>query len=90
MIYDCCHCCFVPLYFTINDWIHSHIAQCSSSKALYDNIKCYLYCVDVDWSQMDWQLICTLNALMLLKALIVKYNGTKQQWQQSYIIVYIV
>ena len=35
---------FCIILFRINDKIHSHIAQCSSQKALFDNTKYYLYC----------------------------------------------
>ena len=74
MIYDCCHYHFVSFYsqsqsqsmieFTVT--LHNAVAR-----KHYLTIHSATFTGNIDGFQTDWQLICTYNALMLLKALIV-------------------
>ena len=66
---------FCIILSTTNERIHSHIAWCSSYKAIFDNTSA-TFTVDIDRFQMDWQLICTLKLLWCWK-----------HWQCHYIYI---
>ena len=69
MFYVCCsHCQFVSFYlqsmkeFTVS--LHNAVAR-----KRYLTIQSATFTVDKDGLQTDWQLICILNTLILLKGL---------------------